>query len=97
MRQQDFQRREKLQEARSVSEPWGKSPYHDLDLVLANASAMVDIAGLIQQVRQLSPQQAASIDRGQVMRDILTRHGFQAYPRLTQMLLQMVRRQARQL
>lgn len=82
-------------EARTASEPWGKSPYHDLDIVLANGQVMVELAGLIQQVRNLPRDRLASIDRGAVVRDILTRHGFRPYARLTEMLLQMIKRQAR--
>ena len=82
-------------EARTASEPWGKSPYHDLDIVLARPQVMVELAGLIQQVRNLPRDRLASIDRGAVVRDILTRHGFQPYARLTEMLLQMIRRQSR--
>lgn len=82
-------------EARSRSEPWGKSPPHDLDIVLSRPEVMVELAGLIQRVRGLPPNQLASIDRGAVVRDILARHGFQPYTRLTQMLLQLIRRQSR--
>lgn len=82
-------------EARSHSEPWGKSPPHDLDIVLGRPEVMVELAELIQRVRGLPPTQLASIDRGAVVRDILTRHGFQPYTRLTQMLLQLIRRQSR--
>ena len=84
-----------LAESRTASEPWGKSPYHDLDLVLSRPKIMVELAGLIQQVRNLPRDRLASIDRGAVVRDILTRHGFQPYARLTEMLLQMIRRQSR--
>lgn len=75
-------------EARSTSEPWGKSPYHDLEILSKDLNFAKDFNSLAQEIKALTFDKIASIDRGQRLREILTKHGYIPYKRLSQMLLQ---------
>lgn len=75
-------------EARSISEPWGKSPYHDLEVLSKDLNFVKDFNTLSQQIKALPITQLNSIPRGDKIREILNKYNYTPYKRLTQMLLQ---------
>lgn len=75
-------------EARTLSEPWGKSPYHDLEVLSKDLNFAKDFNILADQIKALHRSQLASIPRGDKIREILIKHNYQPYKRLVEMLLQ---------
>ena len=75
-------------EGRSLSEPWGKSPYHDIELLSKDLNFIRDFNKLSQEIKNLPVTQLSSIPRGDKIREILTKYNYVPYKRLTQMLLQ---------
>jgi len=75
-------------EARTISEPWGKSPYHDIEVLSKDINFIKDFNILSQQIKALPKDKLASIDRGTKLREILAKYKYTPYKRLTQMLLQ---------
>jgi len=75
-------------ESRSVSEPWGKSPYHDLKILSKDLNFVRDFNKLSQEIKNLPINQLSSIPRGDKIREILNKYNYMPYKRLTQMLLQ---------
>lgn len=71
--------------------PWGHSPPHDIKKLFADKEFIQDLAAELGKMKRMNPMELRRIDRGVMVRNLLNHHNYKDYPRLVQMLLQLIK------
>ncbi|MFZ9956960.1 MAG: DUF5661 family protein [Flavobacteriales bacterium] len=72
--------------------PWGHSPPHDIKKLFADHGFISDLAFELGKMKRMNSKELQKIDRGTMIKNLLSQHNYKEYPRLVQMLLQLIKK-----